>query len=31
MNKFVYTLITSLFCFFVCMFFVGELVEKKNK
>lgn len=30
MNKFIYTVVTSLFCFFISMFFVGQLIERKK-
>ena len=30
MNKFAYTVVTCLFCFFISMFFIGELIERKK-
>jgi len=30
MSKFITILLTSLFSFFISMFFIGELIERKN-
>ena len=30
MHKFAYTVLTCLFSFFVSMFFIGQLIEKKK-